>query len=483
MDSDLNSGDLNKASLDEDDLLKSPRDEVTSPSFQSPRDQSPNKVHSKVRSPSDITEESVHSIPLDKVSKKIARCLSELDYLYEDLLSEGEVADTFDVNEAEAVIKAQLESIKAIKVKYTHVHQKLRSYLDPDNTTALDEANDNRLVFLSSYRKFQFRLLRLLKPEGSSNRSDVEKSNSGSSYLHLKFPKFDLNNFDGTADEWLDWSRMYLSTVHNKNDISTLDKHRLLRSKLTGEAQILVKAFPIDEGSYKEVWDLLNITYGEPVKSITKYLKALDNVKPVSEDDPTGSLRSLITNFRANHTAIDLTLKEHPEIDGLSLIFSYLFLKKADQDTKVDWQREVARKKEYASFNAFLDYMNERCGALERGADEQVPTKGTKRGHQPHPSGVKKSLVVPEKKAKMNRKCGFCSEEHENHTCKTFLDMNAEDRLQLVKKKVLCFRCLRPFQKGHNKKCKFYCKTCKKGHNPLLHNSFVKKDDDSTNQG
>ncbi|XP_065217589.1 uncharacterized protein LOC135846829 [Planococcus citri] len=443
--------------VNEDDLLKSPssNDNLSS---EDKNDKSPG-IH-------------VGEIPSDgkkspeQVPKKVLKYLRELSSLYSDLEEESTVVDSFTDSEVDQVINSVIETVDSLKIKYMEIHEKLKSHLEPGKS--YDEAIANKKLFSDLHRSIKFKLLRLLKPAPQPVNS---VSDSASSHIRVKFPKLELRTFRGKDDNWVDWSRMYCSMVHDKPNMLVYDKHQILRSKLVDEAEILVRGYPIKAENYEEVWKLLNETYGEPVKNIETFLKAIDSLDPVSKHDLDQSLRNLITNFRSNYTAINLTLKQHPEIDGMSLIFSYLFLKKVDKDTKVDWQREVARKKEYGSFEQFLTYQNERCGAMERGSDDT----SRKRKHSPPPSsGKKKSFALSEKRQKLQpKKCGFCDGEHETFGCKIFIDKTPSDRLKMVKEKGRCFRCLKKFIPGHNRKCKYFCNVCKRGHNPLLHEAFT----------
>lgn len=65
-------------------------------------------------------------------------------------------------------------------------------------------------------------------------------------------------------------------------------------------------------------------------------------------------------------------------------------------------------------------------------------------------------------------KCILCNRDHMLHNCSDFLKLSVGERFQMVKKKGLCFNCLR----GNHliSECKSgNCNNCNKRHHTLLH--------------
>ena len=82
-------------------------------------------------------------------------------------------------------------------------------------------------------------------------------------------------------------------------------------------------------------------------------------------------------------------------------------------------------------------------------------------------------------------KCSLCRKNHNLWKCSEYLNKSSEDRLKTIKKKTLCFNCLKPH---HVKKCssKHSCfiEGCKSKHDTSLHESFkstsANADEDNT---
>lgn len=64
--------------------------------------------------------------------------------------------------------------------------------------------------------------------------------------------------------------------------------------------------------------------------------------------------------------------------------------------------------------------------------------------------------------------CYYCNQDHAIYSCDQFLNLQLDKKTEFIKKKKLCFNCLRDNHPA--KKCKMGpCRKCKSWHNTLLH--------------
>ena len=83
---------------------------------------------------------------------------------------------------------------------------------------------------------------------------------------------------------------------------------------------------------------------------------------------------------------------------------------------------------------------------------------------------------LPMKQSSIQVRCKFCQQGHQTSTCVKLLAMSMQQRVEALKKGGFCFRCL---TKGHmERECMQVqlpiCKTCKMGHQSMLHNATIR---------
>lgn len=94
--------------------------------------------------------------------------------------------------------------------------------------------------------------------------------------------------------------------------------------------------------------------FDDPLKRVAKYFDNMNNYLPMS--DERQSLRGLITKYRVTVTDLQITITENPDIDVLSQFCIHFFLCKADKGTRANCEREMTRRKSFASFKEFLRF-------------------------------------------------------------------------------------------------------------------------------
>lgn len=120
----------------------------------------------------------------------------------------------------------------------------------------------------------------------------------------------------------------------------------------------------------RSLWCTRMDHFDDPLKTVTKRLDTMfscPNVITLSgKPARKQTLRSLITTFRPNATALQLIFREKPEIDPVSQFLIYAFLQRADRNTRIEWEREVQKTAKFATFKEFSSFMEGRCNSFER---------------------------------------------------------------------------------------------------------------------
>ncbi|VDN55809.1 unnamed protein product [Dracunculus medinensis] len=99
----------------------------------------------------------------------------------------------------------------------------------------------------------------------------------------INLPKLQLMKFDGSIRSWVAFKDNFLSTIGNRN-LDPVDKLRYLISCLEGEAKELVEGFPMDDESYRNLWEILENRYGDKSIIIEELYKELRELNPKTKD-------------------------------------------------------------------------------------------------------------------------------------------------------------------------------------------------------
>ncbi len=158
----------------------------------------------------------------------------------------------------------------------------------------------------------------------------------------MKYAKIDIKTFDGGKLDWQRFKAAFTTYYHDMN-LSDLEKHQVLFTKISGEANDLISEFPLNGKHYEDALQTLLDHYDDPLKTVARNLDALASTPVVGvnkegKDKKKQTLRSLITHFRPNVTAIQMTFTENPSIDTTSQFFIHQFLLKANKSIRLEWE-------------------------------------------------------------------------------------------------------------------------------------------------
>ena len=171
----------------------------------------------------------------------------------------------------------------------------------------------------------------------------------------VKLPTLSLPTFSGDYTEWNSFWDLFKAGVHQKTEISEVEKLIYLRGQLEGSALQLVSGFGTEGQYYNEVITLLEKTYGKTDEIKVAHIKKLLELKHPSLD--TESLRDFQANFECQIRSLGklkLTLEEFYTV----LLYNKLPNELGTQvrrDAGDDWlQYDVFKKhldKEIGNFN------------------------------------------------------------------------------------------------------------------------------------
>ncbi|XP_065078247.1 uncharacterized protein LOC135701392 [Ochlerotatus camptorhynchus] len=293
---------------------------------------------------------------------------------------------------------------------------------------------------------------------------DGEQVSNGTPQLNVRLPAIQIQPFNGERKQWMTFKDLYVSTIHNRADITDALKMQYLFSYLDGDAKRLVNKFPISGVNYDKAWETLVNHYDKKrftVFSLVHEFMAQPAVTPASPQ----SLSRLVTTSDEIVQQLDALGQEFKSRDPWLI---HLILEKLDKDTRASWSQEVVEI-ENPTFEELLEFLKKRCEVIETcSAFVKKPVNEPKKE-------VQRSVPISTKLKTLytsttDKKCAKCSSEHNTYQCEEFKNMSVKDRRELVQKAKLCFNCLRPFHSVKSCTSKSVCHNtdCKQRHHTLL---------------
>lgn len=392
---------------------------------------------------------------------EIIALASECRVLDTDLRLSIEIIEE-TIAEGKTPRQVEITDIDAICSQYLKAYIRLIFLCE---TLELDtkDHEERRKRFMYSAKKTKNQIIELNLPSTTSNFENERNSDCTS---RLKLRKIEIPIFSGKSAAWPRWKTVFETFVSNSNHWNFMEKHQILLSKVEGEPYNLIEEIPTpaykdDADAFNIAWKALLDQYDDPLESVSRYLKALEDTPPKS------SLKTLVTHYRANVIPLRMVFEKDKSIDVMSQFVIHSFLKQADKGSNIEWQRELQRKQVMPTIDDFLKFMTGRYNSYERATNSSNnPGKGS--------TSSGRTLAATSSVQKKSFRCVFCksSSQHYLSQCTDFLKLSTDDRFAFVRKKQMCRKCLRT---TCDRSCNFSCSVCKKAHHSTIHIDFSKK--------
>ena len=282
---------------------------------------------------------------------------------------------------------------------------------------------------------------------------DFEDSDT-SKKCNLKLPKITLPSFDGDFKSWSSFIDLYNNMIHDKRDISNIEKFHYLLASLKGEPRQLLQNFTVSEINYFDAYNALLSRYNSKRKLAFLYWEEIRSLtlKGNSEKE----FRRLLNTFNENLCLLknlDLPTREW------DYLLFHTMLVKLDVKTRERFETQLSSNV-IPTYGMLEQFLANHCQALEMSHMTLAQPSTSKRA----------TLLVGSGAPSMDRsKCTVCTGVHSINRCDQFLSKRPRERYDVARQLGLCINCLRP---RHNvSKCQSSgtCKLCQSKHNTLLH--------------
>lgn len=96
-----------------------------------------------------------------------------------------------------------------------------------------------------------------------------------------KLTEMPIPKFDGDYENWESFRDLFVSIIHNQDNLSGSRKLQYLKASLVGEAQKLISSFTICDANYIEAWDAISERYNNPRVLIDAIMKKI--IEPTTQ--------------------------------------------------------------------------------------------------------------------------------------------------------------------------------------------------------
>ncbi|XP_052755676.1 uncharacterized protein LOC128201782 [Galleria mellonella] len=387
-------------------------------------------------------------------------------------------------NQKCADVKLRMQGITSLFAEFSDVQTKIEKIVRDSD---LDSQLTQRELFEDCYYHALAQAECLLKSVEVTSASSKGSNRASQS---IKLPTISLPVYDGTYEHWIEYRDIFLSLVHNSDEISDIQKFHYLKSSLKGSAELVIDSLEFSASNYVVAWELLLNRYNNSSLLVHNHVKALFTIQKLSKESPH-ALRKLTDIILRNLRALKI-LGEPTEYWDTLIIF--IITSKLDETTEREWEQFKCTTRKYINDNSSLKvddllmFLRDRADMLEtllvsHRVNSDVKTQNATSQQSSYYPSHKKSqhkvhCNVSTNKSQQGRitstkkSCLMCNADHPLYSCQTFLDTNLDAKLQFITANKLCENCLRP---GHSvSMCKFGpCRLCFKKHNTLIHNNVT----------
>jgi hypothetical protein len=356
-------------------------------------------------------------------------CNENQTFQKHDLLNKLQKIESIysDFDKADSELPIEMSDMEEFENKYYETKAKLQNALENLSINVHNVINQNEQI-----------------PAISS--SDIFHNN-------FKLPRIDIEKYSGNYKDWKSFKDLYISLVHNNESLSNIQKFQYLRGLLIDEPANIIKHIPISDTSYTEAWEKLLSRYDRNKQIITSLVKTFMDQPSIMHANAFN-----LRNIADTSDEVIRGLKSiDPKANSKDVWLIYILLQKVDAKTREEWA-QYSTKNDFPSFEEFIEFINNRCAALELYNNENIRHEKKERQFNVHKSCTNYTV-----------KCILCKMNHFLYKCAKFKELSTKDKRQFVHKHRLCENC---FSDKHFKaQCNstFSCHFCKQRHHSSLH--------------
>ena len=285
----------------------------------------------------------------------------------------------------------------------------------------------------------------------------TSQSEGGQGYAKVRLPKLTMPRFKGELTKWNSFWDSFNASIHENNDISTIDKFNYLNSLLEGNAARAIHGLPLTELNYHAAIEILKDRFSKPQAIISAHMDELLKLQVCN--DRVNSLRLFYDKVSVHVRGLQ-SLGVSSEQYGSLLI--PIIMSKLPNDIRIQITRKV--NDETWKIDELLQAIKREIEVRE--ASERIKTNDNKSPPYSRPNSGSASALTARSNESFKLQCVYCKGEHYSASCDIVKD--ARERKDILRQNDRCFNCIR---KGHQvKDCTVNknCRHCNKRHHQSI---------------
>lgn len=275
----------------------------------------------------------------------------------------------------------------------------------------------------------------------------------------IRLPQISLPTFSGDYESWSAFHDMFVSLIHTNPSLTDVQKLHYLKSNLHDQAANLLRHTQITNENYSIAWDSLKARYANKRILVNTQLKALFG-QPSYQTESALGIRDMIDTSQDCLNALRVL---NVDVNNWDPLLLFMLVLKMSSQTHAAWEMDQEGSEELPTFNAFMEFMENRFRMLE-----SLATRTPSTSHATQPLHQVQSHAVVSAASTSNA-CNICSGPHYIRLCPNFIQLSVAERRNTVKLHRICFNCLTPGHLVLECKNRMNCQKCNKRHHTLLH--------------
>ena len=320
-----------------------------------------------------------------------------------------------------------------------------------------------------------------------------------------RLPRINLPEFSGEYKDWESFRDVFQSSVIDKHNVPDVTKLRHLRTCLKGDAEDLVKSYPITSENFPIIWKKLVDKYENKKRLVNSHMSSIFSIKPMAKSS-SAELKRVLVSLNTPLSALKVLKRPVDKWDDW-LVFHAVSL--LDNEMKKQWENffnnlsltsqtvnnaaTLVKGSDPPTFEQLISFVESQISILESLEENNNTLNLNEKPITSNNNNSFKNLNVNTNPARVfhtqvessKQQCPLCKGEHLLFTCNEYKKMAVEKRYDCIKQLKSCTNCLgnHSFFRCPSKK---RCNVCKGKHHTTLHNEKLVKSkakDSKTNSG
>lgn len=178
---------------------------------------------------------------------------------------------------------------------------------------------------------------------------------------NIKLPAISLPKFSGDFSQWTSFYDLFDSLVVKNAALSNVNKLHHLKSSLSGEAELVLRQFAIEENNFVQAWELLRRRYANKRMMVNAQFSKLLSQPKINGGRPD-AIRHLLDASTESITALKAQLLE---AERFGTLIVYILTQKLDVKTTEAWEQSINNADNFPTFQNFSTFSENHCRTQE----------------------------------------------------------------------------------------------------------------------